>query len=308
MRVKLFVHSDLDGVGCATLLGLVYGHDSKDVRYCNYKTINDEVKTFLTGDKVKNYDKVFITDISINEEVAELINNEFSTLVTLIDHHETAKWLNKYNWATIEELEPGVKNVKTCATSMVNRYLHERNLYDDCDWNMIAIFTESVRRFDTWDWEKMNDMQSKRLNQLLYIIGFNGFIREYIMRIKTEEKLISNFHSQILDLKDAEYDVFLKRKLKELHVKNMFGYNVGIVFAETSVSELCNSIAKERYDLDMVISINMSTQTVSYRTNKSNVDVQKIAMMFGGGGHTSASGSQIKEGIVENLILDIFKI
>ena len=58
----LFTHDDLDGVGCAIIAHLTYP-DYLDVRYCSYKTINDEINTYL--DHLQVPAKIIISDISI---------------------------------------------------------------------------------------------------------------------------------------------------------------------------------------------------------------------------------------------------
>lgn len=38
--IKLFTHTDLDGVGCAILAQLAFGKDNVDISYCNYDEID----------------------------------------------------------------------------------------------------------------------------------------------------------------------------------------------------------------------------------------------------------------------------
>ena len=38
--IKLFTHTDLDGVGCAILAKLAFGEEV-DISYCNYDDINE---------------------------------------------------------------------------------------------------------------------------------------------------------------------------------------------------------------------------------------------------------------------------
>ena len=47
--IKLFTHTDMDGVGCAILAQLAFGKENMDVSYCNYDDINKTVQdyTFL---------------------------------------------------------------------------------------------------------------------------------------------------------------------------------------------------------------------------------------------------------------------
>ena len=41
--IKLFTHTDLDGIGCAILAKLAFGEEV-DIEYCDYDNINEKVK------------------------------------------------------------------------------------------------------------------------------------------------------------------------------------------------------------------------------------------------------------------------
>ena len=88
-KIKLFTHgADLDGVGCSILAYLAFGRKDVDVEYCNYDDVDEKVEELLSNSDLRNlYDKIFITDISINEELAKAIDvwiNPFN--VYLFDH------------------------------------------------------------------------------------------------------------------------------------------------------------------------------------------------------------------------------
>ena len=40
--IKLFTHTDLDGIGCAILAMLAY--EDVEIKYCNYDDINEKVE------------------------------------------------------------------------------------------------------------------------------------------------------------------------------------------------------------------------------------------------------------------------
>lgn len=74
MKCKLFTHTDLDGVGCAILAYLAFGRENVDVEYCNYNDVNEKVSDFLIYGTPGEYKNIFITDISVSEELAKTIN------------------------------------------------------------------------------------------------------------------------------------------------------------------------------------------------------------------------------------------
>ena len=98
MKIKLFTHTDLDGIGCAILAYLAFGRENVDVEFCNYDDVDEKVRNLIVDHStVSEYDRIYITDISVREEVAQIIDTWIDRdKIWLFDHHGTAMWLNKY--------------------------------------------------------------------------------------------------------------------------------------------------------------------------------------------------------------------
>ena len=45
--VRLFSHSDLDGIGCGILAKLAFGKDNVEISYCDYDNIDSTVKEYF---------------------------------------------------------------------------------------------------------------------------------------------------------------------------------------------------------------------------------------------------------------------
>lgn len=300
MKVKVFSHNDLDGVGCVIVANAVFGKENVDFSLCNYNEINDKVLDFVVNLKYKEYDKVFITDISVNEEVAECVDiadAADSGLVRfqLIDHHITAAWLNKYDWALVQESytldsldnEDEQEVYKTSGTSMLYDWLIEEGYYDGSEY--VQEFAELVRRYDTWEWTtRYNDQHAKRLNDLLYIIGQGKFIERFTENI---DPVFTTGEVTILDVEEERIKKYIDSKAKQLFTLPLEGYVAGVVFSEQYVSQLGNELAKRYDQLDLIVLIDVGAARISYRTIKDSVDVSAIAKTFGGGGHVKSSGS-----------------
>ena len=152
--IKLFTHTDLDGVGCAILAKLAFG-DNVSITYCNNSNaLEDEL---LTND-LSSYDYVFITDLSFTQQCMLYENLSLSKFM-LIDHHKTAEWLNDYDFATVRVK---YKNKLTCGTELFYNYLVKHDLISTKPY-----FVEQIRLYDTWDWTKSNNNTPKYLNDLL---------------------------------------------------------------------------------------------------------------------------------------------
>lgn len=295
MNVKLFTHIDLDGIGCGIIGNLAF--ENIDIEYCNYNDINEKVQEFIKNNR-DNFDKVFITDISVNEETADMIHKNyqedselFLNHFVLLDHHPTALWLNKYSWCKIQ-IEDNLE--KTCGTEIFYDLLKK----NDCiKYNeTLDTFVEKVKRYDTWLWkEKYNDKTPKVLNDLFYIYGKERFIENMIYKIKNNRGLLSISDFDVINLEQDRIDRYIKSKSEKIIIKELKldrVYKFGIVTGEQHISEMGNRLAEENPDLDFIAIVNFNT--VSLRTVKDDVNVGIIAKHFKGGGHPKASGFSYK--------------
>jgi oligoribonuclease NrnB/cAMP/cGMP phosphodiesterase (DHH superfamily) len=298
VKVKLFTHTDLDGIGCA-ILGKLAFDNNISIEYCNYDEIDNKVKYFLDGDYL-NYDKIYITDISVDKDTANKINEVITNKILLFDHHQTSLWLNKYNWAKVIE-KYGI--YKTCGAQLFYIYLVENNLLKLSYIHGIQDFVQVVREYDTWEWKINNYIKPKQWNDLLYIYGRDNFIELIINKIKSQFNF-DNTDYLLLKLEQEKVDRYIEDKDKKMIVKKIQGYNAGIVFAEQYISELGNKLSELHPGLDFIIIINLD-KSVSYRTAKDNINLGvDIAKIYGGGGHPKAAGSPISDDI-KNEVIDL---
>lgn len=307
LKVKLFTHTDLDGVGCAVVGNWAF-KNSVHVDYCGYHEIDQKVMNFIREGKVEDYDAVFITDISVKKEVADVINDGYGDKFVLIDHHITAYWLNEYDWATVNELEnwsPTAsergETVKSSGTSMFYAWLWDNGLLQSIN---LYEFAETVRKYDTWEWTtKYNEIAPKHLNDLLTIFGRYKFLERFTENC---DITLTNTERTVVTLEEKRIERYVKAKQSELVTLERDGYTFGVVFAEQYHSELGNKLAIDNPDLDFITMINPSRKTISYRGIKVNINLGEYAKTRGGGGHPQASGSPISDEVIENFIQSVF--
>lgn len=305
-RVKLFTHTDLDGIGCAIVAYLAFGKENVDVEYCNYDDVNERVFDFARNlDLIEKYNKVFITDISLDEGTSAYIDGISSirgyNRFVLLDHHKTAEWLNKYEWASVSSVLQNEDYVskfdvgsKTCGTQLFYQWLLDAGELTDMTYELLYSFVENVRQYDTWECKEIykNDYP-KKLNDLMYIYGRDLFIEKYVDRIESHiGNLISKEDKLILKGNQEKIDKYVNScNRKILEVKDGT-YSFGIVFAEQYISEVGNKLCELNNGLDFIAVVNIKNETISYRTIRDDVDVSEIAKLNGGGGHPKAAGSQ----------------
>lgn len=300
--IKLFTHTDLDGVGCAILAKLAFGTEVVDIEYCNYDDINTKVEEYFNGDS--EYE-CHITDISINDELANKINDS-GKKYQLLDHHPTALELNKYEWCDVQ-IEDENTHIKTSGTELYYYWLIDNGYL--IGNSTLKNFVELVRDYDTWRWSTLGDegIICKQVNDLLYLYGRENFIDWCIAMIQNGSfPMLTDVDKIVLEIKQREIDSYIEEKCKSLFIGNLCGRPCGIVFADKYISELGNRLCQMYSEFDFVVIINMDS-TVSYRTIRDDIDLGKdVAKVFGGGGHPKAAGSQISEEIRMNCIREIF--
>lgn len=302
--IKLFTHTDLDGVGCAVLAKLAF-NDEVDIEYCNYDEINEKILDYINCND--NRTSIYITDISVNEEVAKLLDKR--GCAQLLDHHPTALELNKYSWCRV--MVEDLYGIKTSGTKMFYHWLGMNGCFNDELENNKTLdrFVELVRDYDTWRWTELGDegILCKQVNDLLYLYGREKFISWCVSKICCSDPFeLNDTDKLLLGIKQKEIDDYVEEKDKQLFTAPMCGWIAGFVFAEKYFSELGNRLCKMHSEIDFVVMINMDG-TVSYRTIKEDLDLgQRIAKQFGGGGHPKAAGSQFSKEILLKTVEEIF--
>jgi uncharacterized protein len=331
MKVKLFTHTDLDGIGCAVVAKSAF--PNAEVSYCDYDDINEKIIDFLENEKVTDYDRIFITDISVNSEVAERLDLIFRggvSGVQLVDHHGTALWLaEKYPmWAhvRVEEsnmfrhLEPiegsSREKVMSSGTSLFYKFLRNKHIPNIERDEKLKAFVEVVRRYDCWEWFNVykND-HPKRLNDLLYIIGREKFVERFV---SSPMPTFTDIEHTLLEVEQHRVNKYIWKKKRELKFANINvgekPFRIAYVFAEQYGSLLGNSIADQYKDeIDFAVIIDVSTDSVSLRGVHDHIDLGKeVARYYGqyhnttGGGHAKSAGFRFNNEFASQLFLKTF--
>lgn len=303
----VFTHDDLDGVSCGLLAQHWFGLDDVKVTHCTNNNVNELIqkalRTFAHHDDYPP--RIFITDINVNEEVAEQLAALSQTVpIHLIDHHPSAEWMNKYDFAHVDVEQNlvvpqmHVASVRRLAsgTSLLMAFLSENfNDYtelDETNQEHLNRFAETVRRWDTWDWKRLGVEKPWELNTLLSSLGMSAFRQRFRQDLlldwsATEQTLVDN------QRKSVERVVGKMERSKQQ--TTIGGYTAYVVFAHEHLSEALNMFHEKNTDVDVVASINVMSGAFSFRTIYDHVDCSAIAKAYGGGGHVKASGAPIPE-------------
>ena len=300
IMVKLFTHTDLDGIGCEILAKIAFSKDV-DVTNSEVSDINKNIKEFLDNSKNNGiYDKIYITDISVNKENAERLSNR-PEKVQLLDHHGTALWLNQYPWAhvRVKDKETGIL---TSGTELMYKNLEKEGLFKSLDnkhSKQLKQFTEAVRDYDTYRFDKMGEdgKLSRDLNDLMFIKGSIPFKNDVYNQLNIGAfPFFSEADRAMLDMSHKKLENYIKDKNENIEVFTINGYKGGLVYAEQNFSELGNKLCEMNPKLDFIAMVEPTKGFVSIRSRKDDIDVGKdIAVPLGGGGHAKSAGAPLKD-------------
>lgn len=298
--VKLFTHTDLDGIGCEILAKIAFGK-GVDITNSEVSDINKNIKEFLDNPKNNGiYDKIYITDISINKENAERLSNR-PEKVQLLDHHGTALWLNQYPWAhvRVKDKETGIL---TSGTELMYKNLEKEGLFKSLDnkhCEQLKQFTEAVRDYDTYRFDKMGEdgKLSRDLNDLMFIKGSISFKNDVYNQLNIGAfPFFSEADRAMLDMSHRKLENYIKDKNENIEVFTINGYKGGLVYAEQNFSELGNKLCEMNPKLDFIAMVEPTKGFVSIRSRRDDIDVGKdIAAPLGGGGHAKSAGAPLKD-------------
>ena len=283
MKIKLFTDSDLDGISCAVVANVVFGDENVDYEICGYGNVNEKISAYLENKEYADYDKTYITDISVSREIAEKINQCKKTF-RLLDHHKTAEFLNTYEWATV--IVQNKDDIKECGTSLLYQELYKEEAYNG---NELGNFVEMVRQYDTWEWKQTQNDLPKKLNDIFGIIGYKDFIDYYSNNYyKSIEEFANMFPDKFMELlkyKRREIDLAIDEKLKKVKIKG--DYAIVLCDRKDLTSELGSKILDQFENINYVMLVydgGVALRSVS------DFDVSEIAKQYGGGGHKNAAG------------------
>ena len=306
MKVFLISHiADADGVMPVILTDLAF--ENYDYKLLDIKDVDTFMNESIDNNLFDEYDKVFMTDLNVSEELAERINNiDFKNKFIVLDHHIGSMDLNKYDFITVVD---EANNMKESGTSLYYEYLIKNYPNDLLLKNSVKYMVNLVRLGDTWEWKKYNITEARDLSTILSYYGNEEFIDNYKMFLRENNEFYFNkMENTLLKIdryKKEDYINYIKEKMV---IRNINGYNAGIVFAENYRSELGNELSeiyKDKIDFVMIINLNRS---ISFRCVKDDIDVNEMAKLFNGGGHKKAAGAPLKDNTYEILIDEFLKI
>lgn len=329
--IILITHDDLDGAGCHVVFEqmMYYSYHFHEIYHSHNNTVDDDTK-MIVSEHDPNATNIIFADICPSKEVLlQLKKKKFDCVV--LDHHPTNEYAKEVFPLSV------IKSGPDCSgTSLLYEYLTEYvigptyngklNKVTEAYIEMLmTYFVEKITRWDTFEWKKHNDLDAKKLNDLLYIMKMNTFckyMRSQInlaqARIISGEKFdpfnmigffIGDIFLDMLEEKQKSEEEFIDGIIKNPKVIEFklpeTDYSAALMLAPNGVniSELATKYLAAYPKVDILIYYMQQYNTLSFRTARDDIDCGAICRKYGGGGHPKAAGCSMPDGF-EYIILN----
>lgn len=290
MRVKLFSHgADPDGLGCVVLASLGF----KDLDYTLCKDpadLNEALQEFFEAKEYVNFDKIFITDLCPADEwVARF--EQLKLEIQILDHHTTSKnkLQKEYPFVTSMEEKDGRL---TCATELFFEFLCKE--FGNLNTPYVKTFVEYTRLHDTYDWERVGNVDAYQLQTLFQHLGWYGYFLHFQEKCQ-KEQTFSYDKEEInwIVTQEKRNRLALEQLLKRLRMKKEENITYSAVIGNYEYRNLLADEVKKLYpEVDIFLLLACDNGTVSFRSLK-EIPVEGLAASYGGGGHIKAASCKL---------------
>ena len=306
MKVLLFTHkNDIDGMGNAILASLAFD----DVKYelCGTFELSEKVLGYYNDGTIYDYDKVFVTDLCLEDPVLSMIaqDERLRDKVLDFDHHKTFA-CSKYTRHPFITVEVSDDKGLCCGTSLFYNYLVNEGLIDG---NNLAIkeFVELTRQHNTWEWKNIyNNEKARYLATLFDVVGSSGYIDLMTNKLSSmdyETFEFNEFEKLLIDNRLIQVEEKLKVYADKVVYKDILGLKAGINFITYEYrNELAQYFKDNAFDIDFAMMIALDPGVVCYRSVRDNVRVRDVAEYFGGKGHDKAASNPITDEVEKKMI------
>ena len=306
-KVLLLTHIDMDAAGAELLCKWAF--KKLTVKHLSNSKMSQGILDYVKYNvENKEYDMIIIDDISCSIEVADDIDKiKNSMKIVLLDHHDTAVALNKYDWALVSSglLEDSfmagrykdISKAHSSGASLMYDYLSYNGVLTATDF--IKEITHLIAAYDTWDWNYLlgKDEKYSTLDKLCDIYGLERFVDEMLCRALMDSTINSLFNGKDIKMleeyeeKVNEYLDGIKEYLVDSELTLDSSEKLSVVWCfTTNYLQETFALMKESFPGRDLYLINYGTG-IALRTDNQDIHVGNFAReRYGGGGHPGAAG------------------
>ena len=281
--MKCYHHDDADGRGAAAIISMF----EEDRNHENYIEV-DYVQE-LPIDKISKDEKVYFVDYSFSEKTLPSLKKilEITNNVIWIDHHQSSLDLIKAH----KELDD-IRGIRYNGISgMALAYMY---LYDKLDMREVPQYIQRVSDFDCFKFELGVDSEHFILGLQSYKYGpLDEIWRTLYLDSENGDALVESMIHTGRIIKayntNADADYLAKYGFEG----ELDGYSAIILNKRCYSAAFGDEINK--HDIACCFWLVGDSYTHSVFTTKKDIDCEKLAKKFGGGGHKGAAGFTTKD-------------
>lgn len=283
-RMVLFSHIDLDGVGSRLMVQLIY--PDIEIHHVDYNFELDMNNRKIMADA----DSIIFTDISINRDMAKLLEStrQQGKQLLLLDHHASAlENLGDlgYEWIHIDTSQSGA----LLAYHYFENEIKSKYPNDAANYEVVA---KLVSDYDLWEHKYS---QSVVLQFYWSKVGNEDFIKRFLQKssavftpeeqslIKESEDALAESYQIASSNMEWETDSYGRKWILIKSIGLMYSLVASRILKENPDAVYCVVMGKKN---------NLSFRSTGF-------DVKSIAEKLGGGGHPQAAGCSIPEGLID---------
>lgn len=286
-KILIISHiADTDGMGSIILAKKTY--INIDYILCELR----ELPIIFQDKTIESYETIYLCDLPLTPSTIEILNNK--TIITKklkhFDHHISYD----ENIPNYVNTIPVLNGRKTCGTELFYNYI--KNINKNLDNNFYKTLVEAIREQDTWDF-KEEKYNAKLLANTLTLIGPEPFIELICSLDDSKEFKLPSLYDDLYKSELKKINNYIEFVNNNLLITKYKKYKVGITISEQYRYIIGDEICKLNPEIDFIMIINYSRNTVSLRCTKENIDLNQISSEFhkDGGGHKKAAGFIIDE-------------
>ena len=246
-----------------------------------------DLPVIFSNTDFSNYKTIYLCDLPITPSTIKILDDHPTIIKKLkhFDHHISYQDDVPIYVNAISELN----GRKTCATELFYNYLI--SLSDKLDKNFYKTYVEATREQDTWNF-KEEEYNAKLLANTHAMIGPEAYIELINSLDENKDFKLPKIFDDLYKTDLEKQDRYIKYVDENLLITDYKNYKIGVTISEQYRSIVGDEICKLRPEIDFILIINYSRNTVSLRCVKESIDLNKICLEFhkDGGGHKKAAG------------------
>jgi oligoribonuclease NrnB/cAMP/cGMP phosphodiesterase (DHH superfamily) len=292
----IITHGDLDGLVSALIALEMSGHKSNNVHFFSYGRDRDEKWEELLRSSLipgKNFGDVWFVDISLNPGELEWARCSKIASWLWVDHHDSSKRFDPKG--IFDEVHLDVSGERCAADILWYLYL-------DRDETTEPEGVETTKHLEKWVgvahdrdlWINNKHERNMKLDMILKEHIRRNIVQELVFCCRNQSP------NQVLHTYSRMWQSGMKSFENSLSTAQNTAYlfdgdpPVHICWVTGYQSDVSNYLYLNDREIIVLLQAFPDNVGISFRTRRDDVEVNKIAESFGGGGHPQSAGGKLK--------------